>query len=305
MNFPEHIFITFVNTMSTQTLYNPDGNFFRKLINTFLSIVKIVLRSKFNSKLPEAKEISCVVLGNGPSLKQSLEKHVDFIKQHAIICVNSFSLANEFEELKPSRYVLLDSGFWLSDKDFVWDVLNAIKSKTIWELVLLIPQMAMPYKERFEVLKNENPNIHIHYFNYTVFKGFEKIGYFLYSKNLAMPQSQNVLVASLFLAINTHFKKIYIFGSDHTWHENLHVDENNVLSTKHIHFYNHSEQVSYVPFYKGAHLKETFSVHEIFYTWAKVFYGYFAINSYAKYKNCEIVNVSEVSFIDAFKRLKL
>jgi hypothetical protein len=44
---------------------------------------------------------------------------------------------------------------------------------------------------------------------------------------------------------------------------------------------------------------------EIFAIWAKTFYGYIAMDSYARSRNASIYNASEVSFIDAFKRVKL
>ena len=120
-----------------------------------------------------------------------------------------------------------------------------------------------------------------------------------------MPQSQNVLVASIFLAMNIEFKKIIIAGADHTWHQNLHLDEQNILYIKDIHFYNNEEKINYRPFNKGLHINETFKIHEIFALWAKAFYGYIALEDYAKYKSCKIYNASEVTFIDAFERLKL
>ena len=120
-----------------------------------------------------------------------------------------------------------------------------------------------------------------------------------------MPQSQNVLVASTFLAINTGFKEINIVGADHTWHEHLHVDENNVLTNKQFHFYDNEEKITYVPFKKGMHLSETFKVHEIFATWSKTFYGYFVLQNYANSRNCKIYNASEITFIDAFERKKI
>ena len=89
---------------------------------------------------------------------------------------------------------------------------------------LFIPKSAATSPALKDVC-DSNKNIQVHYFNYTVFKGFENIAFKFYRKNLATPQSQNVLVASLFLAINCGFKKVYLTGADHTWHQNLHVDE--------------------------------------------------------------------------------
>jgi hypothetical protein len=120
-----------------------------------------------------------------------------------------------------------------------------------------------------------------------------------------MPQSQNVMVASIFLSLNIGFKNTYIVGADHSWHQTLHLDDTNILCIKDTHFYEDEEKVKYRPFNKGTHLKETFKLHEIFTAWAKVFYGYIALEEYSKYKNCKIYNASEVTFIDAFERKKL
>ena len=272
--------------------------------NTLISLIKILLRSKFRVHLPMSEKESCIVLGNGPSLKQSLQKHPDFFKNHPLICVNSFSVTKEYEELKPTYYIILDPGFWYSGNTDATVALESIKTKTSWPIHILVPQLARK-ATRITELAKQNSNITIHYFNYTVFKGFESIAHFLYKKNLAMPQSQNVLVASLFLSVNIGFKKIYLFGADHSWHQHLHVNKENVLCVKHIHFYEDLEEVEYVPFYKGAHLKETFKMHEIMTTLGKTFYGYDIMNNYAKSSNTCIYNASEISFIDTFNRLKL
>ena len=274
-------------------------------MNTFISLVKVLLLSKFRTKLPQATENTCIVLGNGPSLNDSLQKHPDFFKKHPLICVNSFSVTELYTQLQPTYYVILDPGFWLSNNDLINNTIDCIKKKTTWPVHLLVPPQAAK-SELFAQLENQNPNIKINYFNYTVFKGFNAIAYYFYKRNLAILQSQNVLVASLFLAVNIGFKNIYLFGADHTWHQTLHVNDENVLCVKHVHFYESEEKINYTPFYKGLHKKdETFKMHEILITLGKTFYGYIAINEYAKHQNCIIYNTSEISFIDAFERIKL
>ncbi len=290
--------------MSVEKNYKSASNFFSQCINTSVSLAKILLISKRKNKLPKATSENCIVLGNGPSLKQSLEKHIDFFKKHSLICVNSFSITEEYVILKPSHYVILDSGFWKSEAETIIESLNAIKTKTSWEINLFVPQMAAK-SGRFEQLCKENKNIKLHYFNYTVFKGFENIAHYFYSKNLAMPQAQNVLVASLFLGINMGFQKIILVGADHTWHQTLHLNDKNEVCVKHTHFYEQEEKLNYVPFYKGAHSKEIFRMDELFFTWAKVFWGYLMLNDYAKKQKVKILNASEISFIDAFERIKL
>jgi hypothetical protein len=290
--------------MGIEKTYNGFSRFALNTINTCISLLKIMVRSQKGISLPQAKEDSCIVLGNGPSLNTSFLKHPDFFKKYPLVCVNSFSVTDRYTELKPAYYVMLDPGFWLGTGDLVTNTINALRAKTSWPLKLLVPPEAKK-SSTFLNLESENPNIKICYFNYTVFKGFENIGHFFYKKNLAMPQSQNVLVASIFLSVNIGFKNIYLFGADHSWHQQLHVNEENVLCFKNVHFYESEEKVSYKPFYKGVHITETFRMDEAFVAFGKTFYGYFLLEKYAKSVNATIYNASEISFIDAFKRIKL
>lgn len=290
--------------MSAETIYKKSISFFKNCADTVVSLLKVAVLSKFTFRVPVATQESCVVLGNGPSLRQSLERHPDFFKKHALICVNSFSITTEFERLQPAYYVLLDPGFWLSQHELVQNTIQCLKTKTTWKLHLFIPPAARQSSLLLELLK-ENKNIQPVYFNYVVFKGFQKVAYFFYKRNLAMPQSQNVLVASIFLGINLGFKKMYVVGADHSWHQALHVNDNNVLCVKNVHFYEDTEQVTYQPFYKAVHLKEVFRMDEILVTFGKAFYGYILLNKYARSRGTVIYNASESSFIDAFERIRL
>lgn len=289
--------------MDVKKSFDAFSFFVKQCLNTCISFAKIIIRLPNVTKLPQADQLSCAILGNGPSLNQSLASYPAFFKERSLLCVNGFSLAKEYTELKPSYYVMLDSAFWLDSSEVVLDIINSIKNKTTWKMQLLLPPQAKksPYLKELE---KQNPNIQVTFFNYTVFKGFQGIAHFFYKRNMAMIQSQNVLAASLFLTVNMGFKDIYLFGADHTWHENLYVNDENVLCVKHIHFYDNEKTVSLVPFYKARHLKETFRMDEIFYIFGKTFYGYVAVNNYAKWRNATIYNASETSFIDAFKRIK-
>jgi hypothetical protein len=198
---------------------------------------------------------------------------------------------------------MLDPGIWKSTASEANKIMQALVAKTQWPVVLFIPRSAKN-TPIFNQIQNDNKNIRVEFFNYTVYKGIQSIGHQLFKRNLAMPQSQNVLVASLFLAVNMGFKELFLFGADHTWHQQIHVNENNVVCLRDSHFYD-SKTNHFVPFYKGLHLKETFTMAEISTTWAKVFLGYEKLNEYAHYRGATIFNLSEVSFIDAFKRKQI
>lgn len=249
--------------------------------------------------MPRTSHSKLLVLGTGPSFKTSLEKNFAYFQSHPVLVVNSFSVTDAYAKIRPAYYAMLDPGIWLGDIEVMNSTLKAIQENTSWPMVLFLPREA---GQSAKIKKLTNPNLTICYVNYVVFKGFPSIAYYFFRRHRAMPQSQNVLVASLFLGISVGFKRIELFGADHNWHQQLHIGDNNIVNLKHVHFYENEAQLKLVPFWKMAHSKETFRMDEIFHAWAKVFYGYVFLQEYAKKVGTEIINRSEISFIDAFKR---
>jgi hypothetical protein len=301
-----NILVTFAKSqgMSVESIYKGTVTFVNNCVNTCLSVLKILFQSKFGLRMPSAESDKCIVLANGPSLKTSLEKYPGIFKKYPVVCVNTFSVTAEYALLKPRYYVILDPFFWKGSTEIIRTTIKCIEERTSWPMKLLVPQHA----ERsgiFNSLSGKNSNIEIVTFNYTVFKGFKAASHFFFRKNLAMPQSPNVSIASLFLSVNMGYKEIYLVGADHTWHENLHVNEDNILCTRNVHFYDNAPVTTYVPFLKEGRPDETQKTHEFFTIWSKTFYGYFLVNDYASYHKAKIWNASEVSFIDAFERKKL
>jgi hypothetical protein len=272
-------------------------------VNTVISFIKISVFSKKAPKLPKAIASKCIVLGNGPSLRKSLDSNPHYFEGNSLIAVNGFALSHDYQRLQPRYYVLLDPGIWRGEQAWIDSMVKAIADNTTWELHLMIPREAQK-SSRIFMLK-ENKHIRIHFLNYVVYKGWNGPGYFFWKKNLAMPQCQNVLVAALFIAINMGYKNIELAGADHNWHESLAVNDENVVCIKQVHFYDNKEEVNYVPFYKTAATKETFRMDEAFQAWARVFHGYWRMKEYANHCGSHIVNISNPSFVDAFERKKL
>lgn len=288
-----------------QLTYKRFAYFVMQCVNTIISILKISVQSHYRVQLPQTDMDKCIVLATGPSLKQSFEKKWDFFKTTPLICVNSFAIASEFQELKPMYYVILDPFFWEGDSDVTRKTFDSLGAKTTWKLYLFVPQYALN-KNVFVELSKKNSNIELVSYNYTVFKGFPRVAHWFYKKKLAMPQSLSVMAPALFLGVNIGFKEVFLVGADHLWHENVHMSEENILHTKVPHFYENGMEVKYVPFYKsGMPEKGTQKAHEFFDIWSRTFYSYNLINDYAMSRNCKIYNASEVSFIDAFERKKL
>ena len=61
--------------MSAEKSYKEVSGFITQIVNTCISVLKVFVRSKFGVHLPTAQEETCIVLGNGPSLKKSFENH--------------------------------------------------------------------------------------------------------------------------------------------------------------------------------------------------------------------------------------
>ncbi len=281
-------------------------NIIKNTANTLASLVKVSLLSKRKNKIPHSEKKDCIILGNGPSLRESILKNPDFFNEKELFCVNNFASAEYFVKLKPRNYIIKDPIFWSNAID--QGSLNAIedlKNNAYWPIRFFLPYEAKSSKI-LNSLPKENSNIQLIYYNHTVFKGFKTISHFFYKNGWAMPQSQNVLVASLYLALNMKFKEIYLAGADHNYLESLIVNDDNIICYKEFHFYTEKPaEMNYRIFYKNLETKEVFSMKEILITFSKVFAGYENIKQYADFMQSKIYNISETSFIDSFERKKI
>ena len=105
------------------------------------SLVKMGLRSrpvKGMQKSPREREL--VVLGNGPSLAQTLEKHRQWLADRDLMAVNFAANSAEFQRLMPQHYVLADPHFFhgaASDPNVarLWDNLR----RADWPMTLHVP----------------------------------------------------------------------------------------------------------------------------------------------------------------------
>ena len=274
--------------------------FVQRCLETLISFLKVAIKTKFiGLKFPQQTG-TCIVLANGPSLRNTFESHMDLLKKHTLFCVNGFSLTPEYELLKPGNYVLLDTSFWLAkDHDGVNAMINSIISKTDWEMNLYLP-FAARVSERLRTLPQKKPNINIVYFNYVVFKGFTRISHYFFAKNWAMPQSQNVVISALFHAINAGFQEVYMAGADHDWHKNVTITSENELLLTDTHFYEKKDLILY-----KTGTKTPLTMSELLESLIKAFTGYYIIQKYALRKGCIIYNANPNSFVDAFKRKSL
>ena len=276
-----------------------------------MSILELFLYSTFKpylSKIEVNHDSKLVIIGNGPSLNTDIPKYKFQLSKCTIGVVNDFALTEMYDILMPKFYFLADSAYWLNECDINIDnvesrkkVFERIKNNTTWGLTIFIPTYAF----RTQILQKEFTgfeNINVCPMNTYNFIGFDSIKYFLYKRNLAMPQVQNVLVSSLFITINLGYKEIYVLGADHDWTKSLCVSTNNQVCTVETHFYD-KEETNLKPWKKTT--GEQYMMHEILSDLSKMFKGYFEVEKYARMKGANIYNSSDTTFIDVFERRKL
>ncbi len=285
-----------------------------------LSLILIIVFSKWflkRLKKNDSKE-GCIILGNGPSLTTQISEIRRLRYEYALLCLNEFPLSLLFDELKPNYYTLLDPHYWFRVDGKVpaltHQVFEAIASKVNWKITLFLPTEMRSVVAESVFNREKNQFISFLYYNRTPVSGFRLFKFKTYDMNWGMPFAHNVLVAAIYLMIVVSYKKILVYGADHSWHEQIMITKDNVLRIKEDHFKYDVDGKSisereemYEPIYKFAFTKtgerEIFKLHEIFYAYAKVHKGYWVLKEYATYSNVKIFNLSNKSYIDAFDRV--
>ncbi len=289
-----------------ETGFNSVSQFLSELFASLLSLLKVVIRGRYATQLPARQQPICSVLGNGPSLKESLAEQLEFIRQTEIVCVNNFAHADVFAQLRPQNYIISDPNYFLfteqtTDRDDIRQTLSVFLTTVDWPMFLYVPHFAKG-SYLLRQIEQSNSSINVVYFNYTVVRGFRWLVYGLYARGLGMPQAQTVIIAALTLMINRKFEQIYLFGADTSWHEEIRLNDQNQLLIKQIHFYDKPKDITHQPVYSDALRQRTFSMASQFLSLHKVFRGYEVLREYADHRGVKILNASAKSYIDAFER---
>ncbi|WP_157492752.1 hypothetical protein [Flavobacterium sp. TAB 87] len=246
----------------------------------------------------------CFILGNGPSLKDDLEKNVTFLQTQKLVVVNNFARSDYYVKLKPQYYVFADPAYWSDEKNKVVDscrsTLETIRDNTTWEMKIFVPHAAFKtelFKEFFII----NNRISLVAYNTTFIseRGFENLNHYLYKKNLAAPRIQNVLMAAIFISINIGLSEINLLGSDHSWTKELFVNSENQVCILDHHFYDKKKQDFNIFTRVDGSI---YKMHEILRDYAFMFEGYHSLRGYGDVLGVKIYNNTSNSFIDAFER---
>ena len=108
--------------------------------HTALSIVKIVLQSRPCDTPPQANtNDELVILGNGPSLNNTMQNHKDFLLSRHLLAVNFAANTPIFTELKPKFYMLTDPHFFVRmEQENVKQLWENFAKKVDWDMTLFL-----------------------------------------------------------------------------------------------------------------------------------------------------------------------
>lgn len=272
-----------------------------RITETIISILVVILFSKKNisnnlekikTKIKQNKD--CIVLGNGPSLHEVLTSNQLNTIDKDIIAVNMFVNSEYFYIIRPRLYTIIDPAYFSPKNERHLMMCNRLISefnKLTWELFLFIPK---DYTKSSTIVKIQNPLIHIVPLNITPISGFEFICYHLYKKNLGMPKTQTVLNAAIFCSLNIGYKRIFLYGADHTWTKDLFVNDENIVCYGDRHVYNTNLSI----------IKKEGRLDELLLAFSNMFKTHHLLRSYANKLGVKIINCTQNSFIDAYERLK-
>lgn len=280
--------------------------FFQNFFNTILSFIKLFVFAKFNIKLKKLdNNKGIILLGNGPSLNITLEKYKETIIKNTCLAVNNFAFSSGYDVIKPKYYLIIAPEYWMKNPpnqihiDNRNKLINHIVNQTTWQMAMVLPVSAK--KTSFVYQLSQNKNIEFIFINNQAFEGYRSLSFFMWKKNWGGPRFHNVLAPAILFACNVGYQNIFITGADHSWHEEMRIDMDNEFTINHQHFYDKAET-------RHAQYKlegEKYHIHDSFRKIYLAFKGYHELNQYCTYRNCNVFNASEKSYIDAFQRSKL
>ncbi|MBO5632406.1 MAG: hypothetical protein J5965_25405, partial [Aeriscardovia sp.] len=199
-----------------------------------------------------------------------------------------------YSKIKPKYHVLADPLYFVTDED-IQPFVDAVK----WKMTLFVPYYG--WKKMSILNKIPSDFITVVPYHSVNYQGFECFRNWFYEKGLSMPRTQNVLVPSIFNAINMGYKEIKIYGADHSWTECIRVNNQNQVCLVDSHFYD-QEQVQLLPWRKASPDRAVYKMHEVLRDLAQMFDSYHGIKKYSVYKNCKVLNCTAKTYIDAFDR---
>lgn len=275
--------------------------FFQKLIESGYYFIKLLPGIFTLNKFNGSHNVGMDIFANGPSLKEhldSIEKN-DKRNRNDIMVMNFFAMHESFQEFKPEHYCLVDPMFFIRTHRYekVRELFEVLNQTVDWEMHLYIPRKRYEQFLAFSSLTNDN--ILIKKVNTNVFHGFNGLENLLYRKGIAMPHAVNVSIFAIYIALYLRYGEVNLFGVDHTFFDNLRVDEQNRLCIAESHFY--GKETNYKLLLKNAD-DSPWTIVEYLDEKLRVFRGHMKLRNFADRLNSRVINHTKNSLIDCYEK---
>ena len=283
----------------------------RDSFDTMLFFATMVVKEDFHNYIKRSGAIDmarskCVaILGNGPSLKRELPQ---LIAQQAweekdILAVNFFALSEEFALIKPKYYVISDPMFFRKAGygERVQELYKALAEKVSWPMKLYV-QYYNPEHFDYRTAIGHNPNIEIVPFHSIVFHGFRSVEFWCYRRGLGSGNFGTVIQNGEFIALQLGYRRIELYGVDHTLLDGLMVDEKNRVCRRKSHYYDLEQSPAEPIYYNATNPPRPYTMSEYLSETAELFRGHEVLRDFSEKCGAEIINRTAHSMIDAYKR---
>jgi len=276
--------------------------FLRNLYETGFYFLAMAVKENFRNYIRRAGTVgtpapTMAILGNGPALAEELPHLLEEMRGGD----RDFLAVNFFTELRPAYYVLSDPMFFrdTTERQRIEALYRAMNERVAWPMNLYV-QYYNP--ERFDYRAAlPNPNIRIVPFHTLTYRGFRTLEFWLYRHGLGSANFGTVVQVGEYIALLLGYKRIELYGVDHTLLEGLCVDDANRLCRADRHYYDGGEPADPRPMYQKVPRRPyTMSVYlaEV----AELFRGHEVLRDYARSLGARIVNRTRGSMIDAYER---
>lgn len=255
--------------------------------------VRYILESFINGDLRErislqpAKDKALSLVLNGPSVKRTV-KYLDPNKTD-VMMVNLAPLTPLYHDLKPKYLCICDSCYTKKKKRNY--LLRDELLKTSEDITIFLPHF----------LKGKNlfseTNLKVKYiFSPTGLSDYDVISYKLMEKNLMVPEYNNICIMAIYVAIQLGYKKIYLYGADENFVKEMEVDDNNRITRRDDHYYGKGTMCESA--------EHRYDMETMMYMMYRILNGLKKLRNYAEKENVRIINMSDDSWVDCFKRYK-
>jgi hypothetical protein len=244
------------------------------------------------------------VLANGPSLNEVIPYLAvnDEFKNSDFIVMNFFAFDEAFFKIKPKHYCLADPVFMQSEyivkKEQVLELFKILQEKVDWDLIVYMPGYAL--KNHLSYSKLTNSFISYIPLNIVEYTGYEALRFFFYKNGLAAPTVQSVANMAIYVALNTGYSHINLYGVDHTYFDSLCVNDDNQLCNRTRHFYDNSQEDLLKPIMRCDDM--IYKISDYINDVSRIFRSHDILSAYAKFLHAKVLNCTKRSMIDSYER---